>query len=57
MGAKADDILQSFRLSAEDKKKYNIVKTKSEAYFVKRRNPIFERAKFNSKKQDDMEPG
>ena len=36
--------------------KYEVVKTKFETYFVKRRNPIFERAKFNSRKQDDMEP-
>ena len=56
MGAKADDILQSFRLSADDEKKYETVKNKFKAYFIKRRNPIFERAKFNSRKQDDGEP-
>ena len=56
MEAKADDILQSFRLSAEDEKKSEVVKSKFEAYFVKRRNPIFERAKFNSRRQGDTEP-
>ena len=38
MGDKADDILQSFYLSAEN--------------FIQRRNTIFERAKFNSRKQE-----
>ena len=56
MGQKADDILQSFRLSEEDEKKYSTVKAKFEAYFIKRRNPIFERAKFNMRKQGETEP-
>jgi len=34
MGQKADDILQSFRLSEEDKK-YLTIKEKFEAYFIK----------------------
>ena len=52
MGDKADDILQSFKLSEEDLKTYNTVKQKFDAHFVKRRNVIFERAKFNSRKQE-----
>ena len=51
MGDRADDILRSFKLSAEDAKKYQVVKDKFEGHFVKRRNVIFERAKFNSRKQ------
>ncbi len=55
MGDKADDILGSFNLSEEDAKKYETVKTKFEQHFVKRRNTIFERAKFNRRKQEDGE--
>ena len=38
MGDQADDILVSFGLSAEDKKKYNTVRQKFEGHFVLRRN-------------------
>ena len=55
MGEKADDIFQSFELSADDSKKYDTVKGKFETHFVKRRNTIFERAKFNSRKQEQGE--
>ena len=48
MGGKA------FKLSEADAKKYSEVKSKLERHFVKHRNVIFERAKFNSRKQ---EPG
>ena len=51
MGDKADDILSSFGLSEEDQKKYSVVRDKFENHFVKRRNVIFERARFNSRKQ------
>ncbi len=49
MGDKSDDILQAFNLSAEDAKNYATVKGK--AHFVKRRNTIYERAKFNQRTQ------
>ena len=55
MGDQADDILISFGLSAEDKKKYNAVTQKFEGYFVLRRNTIYERAKFNQRKQNPGE--
>ena len=55
MGDKADDILQSFNLTEADQKKYSTVKDKFERYFVKRRNTIFEHAKFNKRKQEDNE--
>ena len=55
MGSKADDIFQSFGLSTENAKKYDVVKKKFDDHFVKRRNVIFERAKFNSRKQEDGE--
>ena len=56
MGAQADDILRSFSLSEEDKRKYSVVKAKFDSHFVKRRSIIFERAKFNMRKQEDGEP-
>ena len=55
MGDEADDILRSLRLSEEDRKKYNAVKEKFDAHFVQRRNVIFERAKFNMRRQEEGE--
>jgi len=46
MGNQADDILRSFRLSAEDSKKYATIKEEFESHIVKKRNVIFERARF-----------
>ena len=57
MGDEADDILRSFTaLSEDDKKKYEPVVAQFEAHFVKRRNIIFERARFNMRKQEEGEP-
>ena len=56
MGDEADDILTSLKLTEAQKRKYDVVRQKFEAYFVKRRNPIFERAKFNQRKQEEGEP-
>ena len=36
--------------------KYDVVKQKFDGYFVKRRNVIFERAKFNQRRQEPGEP-
>ena len=55
MGDDADDILRSFRLSVADSKNYDTVKVKFEAHFVKKRNVIYERAKFNLRRQEDGE--
>ena len=55
MDDKADDILQSLNLSADNMKKYVIVKGKFEAHFVKRCNTIFKHAKLNKRKQEDSE--
>ena len=55
MGAQADDIFRSFGLSAEGSKKYSVVKGKFDSHFIKRRNVIFERAKFNMRRQEDGE--
>lgn len=55
MGDEADDILSSFKLSSDDLKKYETVKKKFDDYFVQRRNVIFERAKFNQRRQEENE--
>ena len=44
MREEADGILYSFGLSDDNRKKYNTVANKSEAHFVKRKNPIYERS-------------
>ena len=49
MGNDAEDILRSFLLSDYDSKKYDVVKGKFDSHFVKRRNVIYERAKFNQR--------
>jgi len=55
MGDAADDILTSLSLTTDERKVYATVKTKLEAHFVKKRNVIFERAKFNSRVQQQGE--
>ena len=52
MGSKSDDILATFGLTNDDSKKFDVVKDKFDGYFVKRRNIIYERAKFNRRKQE-----
>ena len=55
MGDAADDILCSLGLSDDEKKVYEMVKTKLGSHFVKRRKVIFERCKFNQRKQEEGE--
>ena len=55
MGDDADDILRSFQLSTADQKKYSEVKGRFDQHFVKKRNVIFERARFNRRKQEESE--
>ncbi|KAJ8001148.1 hypothetical protein DPEC_G00188230 [Dallia pectoralis] len=52
MGEEAEDILVSLHLSPEEASEYETVKGKLDAHFVKRRNVIFERAKFNQRQQE-----
>ena len=56
MGDFADDILSLFGLSKEDKSKFDVVVEKFKAHFVKKRNVIFERAKFNQRRQEEGKP-
>ena len=48
--------LYSFNLSAEDLKRYEVVKSKFENHFIAKRNVIYERAKFNLRVQNKSEP-
>ena len=52
MGDQAEDILLSFRLTEEEAKKYSTVVEKFQQYFVKRKNFIYERSKFNQRIQE-----
>ena len=45
-----------FRLTEEQRKNYTTVVEKFDSYSVKRRNLIFERAKFNRRRQEEGEP-
>ena len=55
MGDKAEDILQTFNLTEANKKKYKKVRDQFESHFISKRNVIYERAKFNSRKQGENE--
>ena len=55
MGEEANDILSFFRLTEEDAKKYDTVKSKLESHFIKRPNVVFEWVKFNQCVQDEGE--
>ena len=50
-GEKAEDVLTSLSMSADELKDYSAVKTKLEGHFVKKRYIIFERARFNQRRQ------
>ena len=51
MGENADNVLTSTDISEENRKRYNSVIAKFDAFFKVRRNVIFERAKFNRRNQ------
>ena len=55
MGDAADDILTSLSLTTEEQKVYKTVRDKLEAHFVKKRNTIYERSKFNLRVQQEGE--
>jgi hypothetical protein len=55
MGSEADEICSSFQLSDDNKKKFNVVNKKFDRYFIPKRNDIFERAKFNKRRQNEGE--
>ena len=55
MGGEADNVLSSFTKSDDDRKKYDAVTGKFEAYFFIKRNVIFEGVKFNLRVQKEGE--
>ena len=55
MGSRAEDVLLTFGLSADDAKKYSVVRERFEKHFVVRRNVIYERACFHQRAQGDGE--
>ncbi len=55
MGDEAEDVLSSFGLSEDERKKYKTALDKFQAYFVKCKNTILERARFNQRKQEEGE--
>ena len=55
MGSEADEIFSSFQLSDDNKKKLNVAKEKFDGYFIPKRNDIFERVKFNKRRQNEGE--
>ena len=55
MGDAAEDIFESFKWEDQEQKTYENVKQKFENYFSKKKNVIYERAKFNERKQKEGE--
>ena len=51
MGAEADDISASLKLTNEERASYSIVKGKLDNFFIVKRKVIHERAKFNMRVQ------
>ncbi len=51
MGDEAEDVLKGLTLTADEKKKYTDVKAGFDAFFVPKKNVIYERAKFNQRVQ------
>ncbi|XP_048586199.1 uncharacterized protein LOC116611839 [Nematostella vectensis] len=51
MGERAEDVLSTFSLTEAESKDYKVVVQKFDGHFVKKRNTIFERAKFNQRVQ------
>ena len=55
MGSRAEDVMLTFGLSADDAKKYSVVRERFQKHFVVRRNVIYERACFHQRAQGDGE--
>ena len=55
MGEEADDIMDSFGLTADDAKQYELVKNMFANHFIVKRNIIIERAKFSLRSQQEGE--
>ena len=51
MGSKAEEILAAFTLTKTQREDYSQVKAAFDGHFLKKKNTIFERAKFNQRRQ------
>ena len=56
MEEKVDDIIDSFRLSDDDRNLYATVRGRFEKYFVKKRKIVFNQVKFFQRRQEEGEP-
>lgn len=56
MGYEADDILKGLNLTNENNEQYDTVKEDFHAFFVVKKNVIYERACFNMRKHGEKEP-
>ena len=58
MGEKVKDIFASFKLSADDSKKYDTVLQKFKDHFIVKKNKKYERSNFNKrvKKEGESAP-
>ena len=55
MGNRAEDILTLMSLSQEDAADYDIVIQRFDQHFLEKRNVIYERARFNQRRQNEGE--
>lgn len=55
MGDEADDVLRGLSLTAEQRTTYEGVRDGFQAFFIVKKNVIYERAKFNMRRQGDNE--
>jgi len=52
MGDEADDVLRGLNLSDADQRKYTTVRDGFQSFFVVKKNIVYERARFNMRKQE-----
>ena len=52
----ASDIINSFRLSDNNRNSYATVRGRFEAYLVKRKNIAFDQVRFFQRRQEEVEP-
>ena len=57
MGDEADGILASLSVTDEEIQAYGTVKGKLDSYFTESRNVIYEKVKFNQRKQRKLKSG
>ena len=55
MGDEADDVLKGLNLSYHRQKQYDAVREAFQAFFIVAKNVIYERARFNMRKQEENE--